>query len=154
MDNLEMQILDEAISFLNTGKMTLDHRNNFINTYTKISHIPVNNKTGFYLFHNDILKKMQELLKPYNLTCKLFGVYNNKNALQETKIATILIEKGKDKDEYNTNVVKLMDKYKGSKLIPILNDLKKDKVEVTDVNYCYTVAYQVYSIDVTYVKKQ
>ena len=114
----------------------------------------VNNKTGFYLFHNDILKKMQELLKPYNLTCKLFGVYNNKNALQETKIATILIEKGKDKDEYNTNVVKLMDKYKGSKLIPILNDLKKDKVEVTDVNYCYTVAYQVYSIDVTYVKKQ
>ena len=60
MDNLEMQILDEAISFLNTGKMTLDHRNNFINTYTKISHIPVNNKTGFYLFHNDILKKMQE----------------------------------------------------------------------------------------------
>lgn len=153
MENQELKILDEALSFLNTGKMTLDHRNNFINTYDKVSHIPVKKTlSGFYMFHNELLKECKKILKPYKLNCKLYGVFDNKNALEPTKIATILIEKGKNDPEYPTRVAKLMSDYKGSALIPIFNDLN-EKVEVIDINYCFTVAYQIYSIDINYKKK-
>ena len=149
------ELLDESISISSNMKLLdLDHRNNFLNTYDKVSHLPVRTGTGFYLFHRELIDKMNEILKPYNLTGKLYGVFFNKNALEETRVATILIEKGKDEDKYNTAVVKLMNDYKGTKLVPVLNDLNKDKVKVTDANYCYTIKYKIYSIDVTYVKKK
>ncbi len=151
---MNYKALDEALNFLNTGKITLSHTKNLISTYGKISHKPLkNDETGFYLFHNEIKKKMDSILKPFNLKCKLFGVYENNNLLIPERICTVVIEKGKlSDDDYGIQVAKLMNDYKGDLLVSSLNKLT-GKVKVTNVDYCYTVAYKIYSIDVTYMKE-
>ena len=95
---------------------------------------------------------MDSILKPYNLKCKLFGVYDDKNSLVPSRICTIVIQKGNySNDDYGIQVAKLMNDYKGNLLTAELNSLSK-KVKVTDANYCYTVTYKIYSIDVSYEK--
>lgn len=149
-----MQILDEALNFLNTGNIHLQHDQNFFNTYDKISHISCEKDSGFYKFHDELKKKINSILKPYGLTCKLFGVYTDKNSLRVSRVCTLLIEKGKlDDTDYGVQVEKLMGDFKSKDLLPKLGKLNKSKVEVTDVNYCYTTLYRVYSIDVYYSKK-
>ena len=34
----DLKILDEALNYLNTGNITINHANNLINTYDKLSH--------------------------------------------------------------------------------------------------------------------
>ena len=154
MENNEYKILDEAINFLNTGNITLDHKNNFINTYDKLSHKEIKkNETGFYKFHDEIKNKINSILKQYKLSATLYGVFNNKNALQPTRICTIIINKGKlSEEDYNIQVAKLMNDYKGGKITSDLNKLS-NKVKVIDANYCYTTTYRIYSIDITYTKE-
>jgi len=151
---MNYKALDEALNFLNTGTMTLNHVKNFTKSYEKLSHKPIKkDETGFYKFHDEIKKKMDSILKPYNLKCKLFGVYDDKNSLVSSRICTIVIQKGNYSDEdYGIQVAKLMNDYKGNLLTSELNSLSK-KVKVTDANYCYTIAYKIYSIDISYEKQ-
>ena len=153
---MNYKALDEALNFLNTGKMPLNHANNLINTYGKLSHRPLKDEkddTGFYKFHDDIKKKMESILKPYSLKCVPYGIYVDKNSLLPKRVFTIILAKGKmNDDDYGIAVAKLMNDYKGNLLTTELDKLSK-KIKVTDVNYCYTVAYKIYSIDITYTKE-
>ena len=150
----ELIILDEILEYLNTGNIQLRHANDFLNSYDKLSHKEIKKETtGFYLFHNELKNKMSSILKPYKLSCKLYGVYDNKNSLKPSRLATIIIEKGKYNDsDYTIQVAKLMSDFEGNKLVYSLNKLN-NKVEVVDVNYCYTESLKIYSIDITYNKK-
>lgn len=147
-------LIEEANS-PNIKSMSLDHSKNFFNSYEKISHVPYNNKTGFYLFHNEVLKKINKILELYNLSGKLFGIYADKNSLEESRIVTILIDKNNHtKNDYDVSMMKLMDDYGTSKLKSILGNINEDKVRVDSVNYCYTIRHQIYSIDIQYTKKK
>lgn len=153
----EYKVLDEVLSYLNEGIMHLDHKSNLINTYGKLSHQQLRGKpdTGFYKFHDEIIKNLKSVLKPYGLNCELFGVYNDKNTLLTAKrLCTVVIQKGKLNDnEYSAAVEKLMVDNSTDTLLSVLNKAS-NKVQVIDVNYCYTKAYKIYSIDVVYIKNE
>lgn len=152
MDN---KALDEALDFLNKGIINLNHSTNFTKNYIRLSHVPVKDKNqpGFYIFHRNIVNKLNSIVKPYKLKCNLFDIYDNKSSLEPERILTVVISKNKMKDDdYNVAVEKLMNSYSGNDLKNILDKLS-NKVKVVSADYCYTELYKIYSIDIEYIKK-
>ena len=152
MDNNEYRLLDEALGFLNTGKINLTH--SFKSNYDKLSHKAIEDKssTGFFAFHNEILKVINKLANQYKLDCKLFDVYSDK-LISNSRIATLVINKNNMKEsEYNETVLRFRTQVGEANIMSKLNSVSKDKVKVTNVNFCYTKSYKVYSIDVYYNK--
>lgn len=149
---MDYEILDEVLNFLNTGNINLNHSN--FSNYDKLSHKDIDSadkSNGFYIFHRDIEKVINSYLKPYNLSGKLFGVYFDK-FVSTTRMATIVIQDNTSKD-YELNVEKFKDTVNKSAIINKLNKVSPSKVSVASITYCYTKAYNVYSIDVVYKKK-
>lgn len=149
MNNMES--LDEALDFLKNKDIKVNHAMSIIGNniiYDRLSHKALSEgkkKVKFDLFHREIVDRLNKMCKRSSFSgvqFKLIGLYQSEKI--NGRVATVAI-----KEISKDSIEKFRSTFDSQFIKGELSNISKD-VNIIDVKYCYTVTYNLYTLDIQY----